>query len=334
MNSKIICVTGSTGYIASYIVKYLLESPSGEYKVRACVHDINNPDKLSVLKNLDPSGNSIEFVACDLETSDFKEILKDCYALIHTATPYIHTANDPENEIVKPAVTGTVRVLEAAAQISTLKRVVLTSSAGAIINSLDPNLQSKSEYTEEDWNTTSSLTNQPYFYSKVLAEKAAWDFLKENNSKEGTNHFELSVICPTFITGPGLSPNLNTSQKLVLRLLFDAHQPFPTRVGIVDVRDVAKAHVLALESNKSSGQRYLVGCTAINWNDIPATFENMFPDIQFNICKNLIECKIEWELNNTKTKQLGLNFTPINQSFHDMIIQFKNFNLLKSQTNS
>ncbi|KAF2076690.1 hypothetical protein CYY_002003 [Polysphondylium violaceum] len=314
-SDKVVVVTGASGYIGAHIVKQLLEKG---YKVRACVRDPNS-ERVQFLKEFATS-DALSLVKADLLEADFNAIFDGCYAVIHTATPYIHTTADPENDLLKPAVQGTLSVLEAASKTTSIRRVVVTSSGGAIIDSSSPTGVEKEEYSESDWNTVSSLTLNPYFYSKVQAEKAAWQFHEENKNNSTGNQFELSVINPGFTIGPALSPILNTSQNLVIRLITQAQMPFPTMVGMADVRDVAKAHVLSMESDKSNNQRYWICQRTVSWPEFPKIFQDQCPNYKFNINLNPPQVNKVWRLDNSKVKdQLGLEFISIEQSAKDMV---------------
>eukprot|EP01133_Synstelium_polycarpum_P016870 gene16870-20059_t len=261
---KLVAVTGASGYIASHIIQVLIDRG---FRVRACVRDPLNQDKLEFLRSI---GGAIEIVGGDLETADYASCFASCYAVIHTATPYIHTCANPLDDMVRPAVNGTLRVLEACALIDSIKHVVVTSSGGAVINTLNPKLIPKEVYNDDDWNTESTIDTTPYFYSKVQAEKAAWDFYQKNNLNPSSNHFKLSVCLPTFVIGPPLNSTLNTSLKLLINLFCRQQAPFMTRGGFVDVRDVALAHVLVLEAGSvSDGQRYILAGHVGQWKERP-----------------------------------------------------------------
>jgi dihydroflavonol-4-reductase len=172
--------------------------------------------------------------------------------VIHTASPYVIDAPDPQLDLVDPAVNGTRNVLEASAKTSAVKRVVYTSSMAAITDEPDP----VRPLSETDWNTKSTLTRNPYYYSKTLAERAAWDFVERK-----WPGFDLVVINPFFVIGPSLGPRLNTTNQIFVDLLKGVY-PAIMRLwwGLVDVRDVALAHVLAMEKSVPRG-RYICATT-------------------------------------------------------------------------
>jgi dihydroflavonol-4-reductase len=168
--------------------------------------------------------------------------------VLHTASPYQIDVGDPQRDLVDPAVNGTLSVLQSCLEDGSVRRVVLTSSGAAITDRADGHVN-----TEADWNTRSSLTRNPYYFSKTLAERAAWDFV----DRDGTD-LDLVAINPFYVIGPSLGPEMNTSHRFFtgftnggVPAILALEWPF------VDVRDVARAHVLAMERLASNG-RYLV----------------------------------------------------------------------------
>jgi len=152
--------------------------------------------------------------------------------------------DDALEQLVKPAVEGTLNVLRSCQNVPELKRVILTSSMAAITDAPDGVL------TEAVWNTKSSLKRNPYYYSKTQAEKAAWDFVQQNST-----HFSLVAINPFLIMGPSHPPSLNESTKLIVDLVNGVYPVIMgLNFGIVDVRDVALAHILAMKRPSASGR--------------------------------------------------------------------------------
>ncbi|MGI8516833.1 MAG: NAD-dependent epimerase/dehydratase family protein [Acidimicrobiia bacterium] len=238
----LVCVTGGSGFVGSQVASDLLDAG---HQVRATTRDLASAKvQLGSLK--------IEWATADLNAPDsFVSALKDCDYVIHTASPFVLTVEDPQRDLVDPAVNGTLAVLEAALANS-VQRVVLTSSFAAVSDEPD------GVFTETEWNTKSSLTRNPYYYAKAAAEKAAWDFAAAHQG------FELVVINPTYVLGPSLVPSLNETSRTLVGLVSGM---FPGVLNIdypfVDVRDVARAHRLAMETPEAHG-RYL--CGAETWS--------------------------------------------------------------------
>jgi len=202
---------------------------------------------------LDTKGKLSFYSANLIEDGSFDEAVKDATYVIHTASPYSLSSSDPQKELVDPAIKGTLSVLESCSKTA-VKRVVLTSSIAAITDSPD----NEHIYTENDWNEQSSLSRNPYYYSKKIAEEKAWSFMKEKNPK-----FSLVVMNPFLITGPELNPeSLNTTTEMFVNI-FNGKFPgiFSLGWGFVDVRDVAKAHVLAMKKEDAEGRHLLCNQT-------------------------------------------------------------------------
>jgi len=244
-----VLVTGANGFIASHIIKLLLEQG---FAVRGTVRDPLKIETSSFLKAL-PSASNLQLVSADLNNKGaFSDHIKDVDYVIHTASPFVIDVDDVERDLVQPAVRGTVSALEAAAKSSRVKRVVLTSSMAAVTDAPDGRV-----LTEADWNEKSSIMRNPYYYSKTQAERAAWAFTKRE--KIG---FDLVVINPFMVAGPSLSAGVSTSNQLFIDI---ANGQYPALMalnwGFVDVREVARAHILAMKAPNAKG-RYI--CSAGN----------------------------------------------------------------------
>ncbi len=246
MNEKTILVTGASGFIASYIVKDLL---ARQYRVRGTVRSLRNPDSQTHLLALPGAAERLELAEADLLTpGSFDQAAQGCDAVIHTASPYKINVEDPQKDLVEPAVSGTRHILEAAAKSATVKRVVLTSSMAAVTD--EP--EEDHVLTEADWNTKSSLERNPYYYSKTVAEREAWAIMEQ--LRPG---YDLVTINPFLVIGPALTKALNPSNQLFADMLTGVFPGIMNMVwGFVDVRDVAQAHVRAMETPAAKG-RYL-----------------------------------------------------------------------------
>ena len=252
-----ICVTGASGFIASHLVKQLL---SRGYQVRGTVRDAQNKEKYTHLWSLEGAEAKLELVSANLlNPAGFASALAGCEYIIHTASPYALNVQDPQKDLVDPAVNGTRNVFQAALGSKSIKRIVLTSSIAAITDEPD---ESK-VLTEEDWNTKSSLCRNPYYYSKTLAEREAWQIVTEQKPS-----FDLVVINPFLVIGPSLNPGINTSNQLLIDILTGKYPGIMSLVwGFVDVRDVALAHILAMEKPEASG-RYICANTTMTMREV------------------------------------------------------------------
>ena len=242
ITSKPVCVTGASGFIAAHIVRELLAKG---YSVRGTVR--NSPGNYPYLLGLPGASDRLELVEAELLSDGaYDRAVEGCDYVMHTASPYEINVKNPQTDLVDPAVNGTETVLESCLKSGGVKRVILTSSIAAITD--EP--ESMKVFTEKDWNTMSSLDRNPYQYSKTLAERAAWDFIMRKRPR-----FDLVSINPTMVAGPSLGPSLNTTNRMIRDIMKGV---FPGIMdinwGFVDVRDVAKAHILAMENDTASGR--------------------------------------------------------------------------------
>ncbi|WP_040866777.1 NAD-dependent epimerase/dehydratase family protein [Nocardia exalbida] len=246
--SKRITVTGATGFVAGHVIAELLEH---DYAVRATIRDLAGAGKRAHLVELARrTGGELEFAQADLNgDAGWVAAVAGSVGVLHVASPFPATPPDDERELVDTAVEGTLRVLRACAAAGTVRRVVLTSSIAAVAyGHTDDALR-----TEADWTVVER--SPAYQKSKTLAERAAWDFVAQLPAAE---RFELVVVNPGMVLGPLLSAATSTSHEPVRRLLA-GDVPGTPRVGWapVDVRDLAAAHRLALETPAAAGNRYI-----------------------------------------------------------------------------
>jgi dihydroflavonol-4-reductase len=247
-----VLVTGASGFIASRIVEQLLAKG---YRVRGTVRSLSKEHDLAPLRVMPGAAERLELVEADLlAPGSFDRAAAGCERVMHTASPYVLNAADPRRDLVEPAVSGTHNVLGACRRAATVARVVFTSSMAAITD--EP--ESDHTLTESDWNTKSSLDRNPYYYSKTLAERAAWEFVERQ-----TPRFDLVSVNPFLVIGPSLVPGLNTSNRILVDLLNGTYPGIVSLTwGLVDVRDVADAHVRAMETPSAGGRYICAGETA------------------------------------------------------------------------
>jgi len=265
-----ICVTGATGFIASHIIAQLLNEG---YKIHATVRSLKESSKFKYLQDLDKDSKMILFEANLNQDGSFDDAITGCDYILHTASPYALNVKDPQKDLVDPAVQGTINVLNSCLKNHDIKKVVITSSMAAVTDSPVNDYV----YTEDDWNIDSSLTRNPYYYSKVLAEKAAWKWMTENTPK-----FELVVINPSVVMGPEMNPTaLNTSNGMIVDFMTGKYPGiFQLGWGIVDVRDVAKAHLLAIKNPKSRG-RYITCNKTILMQELIVMLRKHYPNYKY-----------------------------------------------------
>lgn len=265
-----VAVTGASGYIGAHVARLLLEEG---HTVRATVRDPSDDNKVAHLKAL-PGAERLSLHAADLLASEsFDEAFAGCDWMVHAASSVRLSAPDPQRDIVDPAVIGTQNVLGAAERAGTIQRVVVTSSIAAVAPSEGP---AGTMFTEDDWNETADLKNSPYPLSKVRAERAAWDFVA---AMPENKRFRLVTILPSMVFGPVLARVHLRSSPSTLRMLLQGKMPAIPRLslGLVDVRDVALAHLRALERDGAKG-RYLMVAGQLWMEEIARILRRHFPD--------------------------------------------------------
>uniref|UniRef100_A0A383W1Q2 NAD-dependent epimerase/dehydratase domain-containing protein n=1 Tax=Tetradesmus obliquus TaxID=3088 RepID=A0A383W1Q2_TETOB len=249
-----VCVTGGTGYVAGHIVQRLLEKG---YIVHATCRDPSSMKAVGHLLRMRNASELLRLFPADLLTPGaFHEAVAGCTYVIHTASPYVIDCQpgQEEEELIKPAVFGTENVLNAVNAAGTVQRVVITASTASVFTDAFERGEGH-VFSEADWNVSATPTKFPYFYSKKLAEQRAYEMCKEAGGR-----WALCSINPGAIWGPPLSSRLDgESVNQCLDLLSGVMWPFVANIacGMVDVRDVARAHVAAMENPAASG-RYLI----------------------------------------------------------------------------
>ncbi len=249
MGGELVLVTGGSGFIGSHCILRLLEAG---YRVRTTVRSPSREAGLrATLKAAGTvAGDALAvFTAELLSDAGWKEAMAGCDYVLHVASPFPAAMPRDENEIIRPAKEGALRVLKAARDAG-VKRVVLTSSFAAI--GYSPK-QGGAPYTEEDWTDPQGPGITAYVKSKTIAERAAWDFM----AREGGS-LELAVVNPVGVFGPVLGSDYSSSILIVKRLM-DGSLPGIPRLsfGIVDVRDVVDLHLRAMTDPAAKGERFL-----------------------------------------------------------------------------
>lgn len=324
-------VSGATGFIAQHIVKNLLDKG---YKTIGSVRSEAKGAHLSKLLN--NKNFSYEIVPDVGAEGAFDESLKkhpEVTVFLHTASPFHFNATDIEKELLFPAVKGTENALKAiSAYGKNVKNVVVTSSYAAISTASKEGDSSHTNneelWNEITWEEAKKDAFSGYRGSKKFAEKAAWDYVKENKPA-----FVINYVNPSFVFGPQafdseVKENLNTSSELInkiLKLNKDSEIP-PVKGGFVDVRDVAKAHLVAFEKHIEN-QRLLLNAGRFANQDLVDIVNDRFPEIKGKIPEgekgageaiNAAMCKID----NEKTKEiLGFPLIGLEQTVVDSINQ-------------
>ncbi|XP_007025907.2 PREDICTED: anthocyanidin reductase [Theobroma cacao] len=325
VGKKTACVVGGTGYVASLLVKLLLEKG---YAVNTTVRDPDNQKKIPHLVTLQKLGDLKIFRADLTDEGSFDVPIAGCDLVFHVATPVNFASQDPENDMIKPAIQGVLNVLKACAKAKTVKRVVLTSSAAAVsINTLEG---TDLVLTEKDWTDVEFLSSAKpptwgYPASKTLAEKAAWKFAQENN-------IDLITVIPSLMTGPSLTPDVPSSIGLATSLLsgneflvnaLKGMQMLSGSISITHVEDVCRAHVFLAEKESASG-RYI--CCAVN-SSVPelAKFLNQrYPEFKVPTDFGDFPSKAKLIISSDKLINEGFSFKFGIEEIYDQTVEYMN----------
>eukprot|EP00668_Euglena_longa_P009175 GGOE01011069.1.p2 GENE.GGOE01011069.1~~GGOE01011069.1.p2 ORF type:complete len:371 (-),score=102.58 GGOE01011069.1:452-1540(-) len=268
----VIAVTGASGYIGSHICKSLLERG---FKVRAVVRNKDDPTKVGHLQALAtglPAG-TLTFYNGDLSApGSYDEAFEGADGVVHAAAVVeINSVDDPEKQIVAPSIEGTRNVLNSLDKSSTVKRVIQTSSVAAINTADRPN---GTVFTEKDWNTYSTVANgDAYGYAKTQAER-----LVEEHVGKGTP-YDFAAVNPGIVLGPCLAKAHTKASAIVVRQMLYGNEQPAFYAPLVDVREVAVAHVEALLRPEASGQRFiLVEPSPTRWlTELGPMLQQLFP---------------------------------------------------------
>ncbi len=330
-----VLVTGGNGYIASWLIKMLLEDG---HTVHTTVRDPRNMTKVEHLTKMAANApGTLKIFKADLLTEGaFDEAMQGCELVMHTASPFIVSGFKDANEaLVRPAKEGTRNVLEAANRVFAVKRVVLTSSVAAIYgDAKDMQNIPRGYFSEEDWNTSSSTDHQPYSYSKVIAEKEAWTICRAQD------RWDMVVINPSMVYGPSLSKSSGSTSISTMVNMGDGTMKLGVpklTLGVVDVRDVALAHVKAGFTPEASG-RHIVSATEISFLEMGRMLEARYGDAypfpkrelpkflvwlmapKSGVSRGFVHKNVGYPVkfdNSVSREKLGLAYRPIEQTITD-----------------
>ena len=286
--SEIVLVTGGTGFVGGHCLLALLQQG---YRVRTTLRSLASQDR--VLETLKAGGQTpgtqLEFVEANLgDDRHWDAALQGCTYVLHVASPVVlAAASTQESEVLQPAVEGTLRVLQAA-RAAGVKRVVLTSSFGAVGFS---HTDKTTETTEADWTDPQLKGLSTYEQSKGLAERAAWAFIE----REG-GPLELSVINPVAILGPSLGPHVSGSFDILKHLVDGSLKAVPNiALNLVDVRDVAELHLRAMTAPAAKGQRFIASADGqISMPEIAQLLRKQWPAVATKVATRTVP---DWVLN-------------------------------------
>lgn len=307
---------------------------------------VRTEEKAKIIRDAHPGAKLTVVIVPDIaEPNAFDEVMQTpgLEYVQHTASPFHYKFTDPKSEILDPAINGTKSVLEAIKKYApTVKRVVVTSSFAAILSEKDLQNPNKT-WSEADWNPDSyeaGINGPPsttYRASKALAEKAAWDF-KETEKP----NFDVATINPPLVFGPVVPhlkslADINTSNGSLAQLVVGKWKQEIPANGVylwVDVRDVAKAHVEAMERPEAGGHRFFVTAGLFNNKQIAEVARKNFPELADKLPDESVQggdfpggsADNIYKADNSKaTNLLGIDWTPLEKSVVDTIKSIQQF---------
>ncbi|CAJ1970672.1 unnamed protein product [Sphenostylis stenocarpa] len=312
---KVVCVTGGSGAIGSWLVHLLLDRG---YTVHATVQNLNDEAETKHLEALDGASARLRLFQMDLLHYDsIIAAVRGCVGVFHLASPCtVDQVHDPQKELLDPAIKGTVNVLTAAKEAE-VRRVVVTSSISAITPS--PNWPGDVPKREDCWTDVEFCKQKGLWYplSKTLAEKAVWDFAKETG-------LDVVVVNPGTVMGPVITPRLNASMVMLVRLLQGCDDTYENFfMGSVHFKDVALAHILVYE-NKSAAGRHVCVEAISHYGDFVAKVAELYPE--YNVPKMELDTQpglLRVKDGSKKLMDLGLQFIPIEKIIKDAVEDLK-----------
>ena len=266
-NGELVLVTGGTGYVAGWTIARLLALG---YRVRATVR---SNKREQIVRNAVASApdavpewqERLSFAVVDLdEDAGWNEAVAGCGYVLHIASPLTGAETGDAETLIKTARDGSLRVLKAA-EVAGVKRVVVTSS-GAAATPDDAGVVAD----ETVWTNVNSPKLNPYRLSKIHAERAVWEFAEE--LKKAGKAMEVTTLLPTAIFGPVLQTSNLGSVQFIQRTL-QGNPPATPKVimQVIDVRDLADAHVAAMQTSEAAGERFIITSTRMSMHDIAMT---------------------------------------------------------------
>nr|AAB62873.1 dihydroflavonol 4-reductase [Bromheadia finlaysoniana] len=323
-----VVVTGASGYVGSWLVMKLLQKG---YDVRATIRDPTNLEKVKPLLDLPRSNELLSIWKADLNDIEgsFDEVIRGCVGVFHVATPMNFQSKDPENEVIKPAINGLLGILTSCKKAGSVKRVIFTSSAGTV----NVEEHQAAVYDENSWSdlhfvTRVKMTGWMYFVSKTLAEKAAWEFVKEN-----AIHF--IAIIPTLVVGSFITNEMPPSLITALSLISgnEAHYSILKQAQFVHLDDLCDAHIFVYEHPEANG-RYICSSHDSTIYDLANMLKNRYATYAIPQKFKEIDPNIKSvSFSSKKLMDLGFKYKyTIEEMFDDAIKTCRDKNLMPLNT--
>ncbi|XP_064960543.1 cinnamoyl-CoA reductase CAD2-like [Musa acuminata AAA Group] len=313
--SSVVCVTGGSGFIGSWLVRLLLDRG---YAVHATVMHLGDEAETAHLRALEGAAERLHLFEIDLlDPASLLAAIRGSAGVFHLASPCtVNRVHDPQTELLDPAVKGTLNVLRAAKE-SGVGRVVVTSSISAIFPS--PGWPADVVKDESCWTDLEYCRQNELWYpaSKTLAEKAAWEFAEGNG-------LDVVVVNPGTVMGPIIPPAINASMTMLMRLLQGCTDEYPDfYMGSVHVKDVALAHILLYENPSATGRHLCVEAIS-HWSDFASKVAELYPDYKVpRLPKDTQPGLLRAQNPAKKLIELGMEFTSMEQIIKDAVESLK-----------
>lgn len=306
-HGRTVCVTGAGGFIASWLVKRLLQKG---YTVRGTVRNPVDP-KNDHLRAFDGAADRLVLLRADLmEPETLVAAFTGCEGIFHAASP---VTDDPE-KMIEPAIRGTNYVLTAAADLG-IKRVVFTSTIGTVY--MNPYRDTEKPVDDTCWSDLDycKKTKNWYCYAKTVAEQDAFESARRRG-------IDLIVVNPVLVLGPLLQPTVNASTEHVMKYLTGSAKTYVNAAqAYVHVKDVAEAHVRVYEAPAARGRYICAEGTTLHRGELCRVLAKLFPEYPVPTkCKDEVNPPVKgYKFTNQRLKDLGMEFVPVLQSIYETV---------------